>query len=371
MWPKRLAHVAETSRPKCPWAETSDIPVTYIILVQYNCLACMDFKITTLPSQNPLGRLKKCKLADVDSDSPLFVDALGDQGMWGTQGGAGGARRSRSEVTYFTAIGGRSVGVGQKLYKVATETGEKPVPLAETNISYKSVDSEREDPDPNHGKGTGGGKARRKLVLGEPQPCPEETDLDDTLELEELLQLLKDGEDQPPARPSTPTDQRDTNTFGKGGSVETLRRAQNVVNAEASTSFTPGIVGGEEPPSRQNTNDSGSDLFTGGFHTSLGENSTEVRLPLHDNVFITAVQAVRGGAGLRVLVSNLYKVAAETGEKPVPLAETKLRRSRSVANKNRARSAMAHQEKTQQQKRKSSLVKTVPKNSQDSVRLVM
>ncbi|KAI8512040.1 Gypsy retrotransposon integrase-like protein 1 [Branchiostoma belcheri] len=41
--------------------------------------------ITTLPSQNPLGRLKKCKLADVDSDSPLFVDALGDQGMWGTQ----------------------------------------------------------------------------------------------------------------------------------------------------------------------------------------------------------------------------------------------------------------------------------------------
>ncbi|KAI8514843.1 hypothetical protein Bbelb_074340 [Branchiostoma belcheri] len=39
----------------------------------------------TLPSQNPLGRLKKCKLAEVDSDSPLFVDALGDQGMWGTQ----------------------------------------------------------------------------------------------------------------------------------------------------------------------------------------------------------------------------------------------------------------------------------------------
>ncbi|KAI8499841.1 hypothetical protein Bbelb_221580 [Branchiostoma belcheri] len=157
-------------------------------------------------------------------------------------------------------------------------------------------------------KGTGGGKARRKLVLGEPQPCPEETDLDDTLELEELLQLLKDGEDQPPARPSTPTDQRDTNTFGKGGSVETLRRAQNVVNAEASTSFTPGIVGGEEPPSRQNTNDSGSDLFTGGFHTSLGENSTEVRLPLHDNVFITAVQAVRGGAVGDVLHGDWWKV---------------------------------------------------------------
>ncbi|KAI8519862.1 hypothetical protein Bbelb_031190 [Branchiostoma belcheri] len=38
-------------------------------------------RITTLPSQNPLGRLKKCKLADVDSDSPLFVDALGDQGI--------------------------------------------------------------------------------------------------------------------------------------------------------------------------------------------------------------------------------------------------------------------------------------------------
>ncbi|XP_078660166.1 uncharacterized protein LOC144904893 [Branchiostoma floridae x Branchiostoma belcheri] len=136
-------------------------------------------------------------------------------------------------------------------------------------------------------KGTGGGKARRKLVFGEPQPCPGETDLNDTLELEELLQLLKDGEDQPPARPSTPTDPRDTNTFDKDGSVETLRRAQNVVNAGASTSFTPGIVGGEEPPSRQNTNDSGSDLFAGGFHTSLGENSTEVRLPLHDNVFIT------------------------------------------------------------------------------------
>ncbi|KAI8497695.1 hypothetical protein Bbelb_243470 [Branchiostoma belcheri] len=30
------------------------------------------------PSQNP--KLKTCKLADVDSDSPLFVDALGDQG---------------------------------------------------------------------------------------------------------------------------------------------------------------------------------------------------------------------------------------------------------------------------------------------------
>ncbi|KAI8488090.1 hypothetical protein Bbelb_342080 [Branchiostoma belcheri] len=134
-------------------------------------------------------------------------------------------------------------------------------------------------------KGTGGGKARRKLVLGEPQPCPEETDLDDTLELEELLQLLKDGEDQPPAQPSTLTNLRDTS--GKDGSVETLRRAQNVVNAGASTSFTLGIVGGEEPPPRQNTNDSGSDLFTGGFHTSLGENSTEVRLPLHDNVFIT------------------------------------------------------------------------------------
>ncbi|KAI8517861.1 hypothetical protein Bbelb_038780 [Branchiostoma belcheri] len=131
-------------------------------------------------------------------------------------------------------------------------------------------------------KGTGGGKARRKLVLGEPQPCPEVTDLDDTLELEELLQLLKDGEDQPPAQLSTPTDPRDTNTFGKSGSVETLRRVQNVVNAGASTSFTPGIVGGEEPPPRQNTNDSGSDLFTGGFHTSLGENSTEVRLPLLD-----------------------------------------------------------------------------------------
>ncbi|KAI8490919.1 hypothetical protein Bbelb_313380 [Branchiostoma belcheri] len=48
-------------------------------------LGCPGQKITTLPSQNPLGRLKKCKLADVDSDSPLFVDALGDQGMWGTQ----------------------------------------------------------------------------------------------------------------------------------------------------------------------------------------------------------------------------------------------------------------------------------------------
>ncbi|KAI8482816.1 Crystallin, lambda 1 [Branchiostoma belcheri] len=38
---------------------------------------------SALPSQNPsvkLGRLKKCKLADVDSDTPVFVDALGDQG---------------------------------------------------------------------------------------------------------------------------------------------------------------------------------------------------------------------------------------------------------------------------------------------------
>ncbi|KAI8504589.1 hypothetical protein Bbelb_177070 [Branchiostoma belcheri] len=36
-----------------------------------------------LPSQNPslkLGRLKKCKLAEVNSDTPVFVDALGDQG---------------------------------------------------------------------------------------------------------------------------------------------------------------------------------------------------------------------------------------------------------------------------------------------------
>ncbi|KAI8480506.1 hypothetical protein Bbelb_417420 [Branchiostoma belcheri] len=38
---------------------------------------------SALPSQNPLvklGRLKKCKQADVDSDTPVFVDALGDQG---------------------------------------------------------------------------------------------------------------------------------------------------------------------------------------------------------------------------------------------------------------------------------------------------
>ncbi|KAI8522031.1 hypothetical protein Bbelb_017850 [Branchiostoma belcheri] len=38
---------------------------------------------SALPSQNPsvkLGRLKKCKLAEVDSDTPVFVDALGDQG---------------------------------------------------------------------------------------------------------------------------------------------------------------------------------------------------------------------------------------------------------------------------------------------------
>ncbi|KAI8520648.1 hypothetical protein Bbelb_004020 [Branchiostoma belcheri] len=38
---------------------------------------------SALPSQNPsvkLGRLKKCKLGNVDSDSPLFVDTLGDQG---------------------------------------------------------------------------------------------------------------------------------------------------------------------------------------------------------------------------------------------------------------------------------------------------
>ncbi|KAI8512950.1 hypothetical protein Bbelb_095890 [Branchiostoma belcheri] len=35
------------------------------------------------PGPNPsvkLGRLKKCKLAEVDSDTPVFVDALGDQG---------------------------------------------------------------------------------------------------------------------------------------------------------------------------------------------------------------------------------------------------------------------------------------------------
>ncbi|KAI8484602.1 hypothetical protein Bbelb_377090 [Branchiostoma belcheri] len=38
---------------------------------------------SALPSQNPsvkLGRLKKCKLTEVDSDTPVFVDALGDQG---------------------------------------------------------------------------------------------------------------------------------------------------------------------------------------------------------------------------------------------------------------------------------------------------
>ncbi|KAI8488034.1 hypothetical protein Bbelb_341520 [Branchiostoma belcheri] len=37
------------------------------------------------PLSKSTGQTEKCKLADVDSDSPLFVDALGDQGMWGTQ----------------------------------------------------------------------------------------------------------------------------------------------------------------------------------------------------------------------------------------------------------------------------------------------
>ncbi|KAI8492668.1 hypothetical protein Bbelb_297090 [Branchiostoma belcheri] len=38
----------------------------------------VNFRKLRAPSQNP--KLKTCKLADVDSDSPLFVDALGDQG---------------------------------------------------------------------------------------------------------------------------------------------------------------------------------------------------------------------------------------------------------------------------------------------------
>ncbi|KAI8491448.1 hypothetical protein Bbelb_306480 [Branchiostoma belcheri] len=38
----------------------------------------VNFRKLRAPSQN--HKLKTCKLADVDSDSPLFVDALGDQG---------------------------------------------------------------------------------------------------------------------------------------------------------------------------------------------------------------------------------------------------------------------------------------------------
>ncbi|KAI8516616.1 hypothetical protein Bbelb_051970 [Branchiostoma belcheri] len=63
---------------------SSDVD-TVIATLQKIVNASATEQITTLPSQNPLGRLKKCRLADVDSDSPLFVDALGDQGMWGTQ----------------------------------------------------------------------------------------------------------------------------------------------------------------------------------------------------------------------------------------------------------------------------------------------
>ncbi|KAI8500945.1 hypothetical protein Bbelb_210400 [Branchiostoma belcheri] len=40
----------------------------------------VNFRKLRAPFQNP--KLKTCKLADVDSDSPLFVDALGDQGRF-------------------------------------------------------------------------------------------------------------------------------------------------------------------------------------------------------------------------------------------------------------------------------------------------
>ncbi|KAI8502537.1 hypothetical protein Bbelb_201250 [Branchiostoma belcheri] len=152
-------------------------------------------------------------------------------------------------------------------------------------------------------KGTGGGKARRKLVLGEPQPCPEETDLNDTVELEELLQLLKVGEDQPPTRPSTsPSDQHQTqNIVSAGASTSTtpgIVQAGAVLpstaTAGAATLITPGIVqaGGVLP----NTASSGATtsiapdiLSSEGAPPSQKAISKlqEVRLPLGDNVFLT------------------------------------------------------------------------------------
>ncbi|KAI8486089.1 hypothetical protein Bbelb_361890 [Branchiostoma belcheri] len=52
-----------------------------------------------------------------------------------------------------------------------------------------------------------------------------------------------------------------------------------------------------------------------------------------------------------------HLVAAETDEKPVPLGETNLRPKPLTASEDRGRQAMAHQQKKQKQKRKSSVKK--------------
>ncbi|KAI8493253.1 hypothetical protein Bbelb_292570 [Branchiostoma belcheri] len=148
----------------------------------------------------------------------------------------------------------------------------------ETMASYEPP---QKKPNKSHKK-KGDSKAKRKLVLSEPQqPC-----LDDTVDIDELMkQPSKTVEGVQPI-PSTVSPVglfemmsnivSDNGAIGTGnGDVGTELPAKPATVDRCTTTF------GAEPIPQPTT-------INGGFTTSLGVNKAEVRLPLSDNVFITA-----------------------------------------------------------------------------------
>ncbi|KAI8486124.1 hypothetical protein Bbelb_362240 [Branchiostoma belcheri] len=86
------------------------------------------------------------------------------------------------------------------------------------------------------------------------------------------------------------------------------------------------------------------------------ENYLGTQMEKFDDEYKELLEKTGGlAAGLKGPVEEV--VAAETDEKPVPLGETNLRPKPLTASEDRGRQAMAHQQKKQKQKRKSSVKK--------------